>query len=140
MTKTGRSSLTVTRLIAVTLAGGVVAGCVCPAPPPPPEPEPVEVAPPPPPPPPPPPRDEPLSRREPPPSPLDDLASREGRDRDRMGAPPQRPQRPPGQERPDSVWGFFMGLPWWSKLLAIFIAIQVILFIVSAVSGGGGGG
>ena len=101
--------------------------------------------PPPPPPPPPPPRDEPISRREPPPSrrepppsPLDDLSNLE--ERDRMGRPPQRPQRPREQQGSDSVWSFFMGLPWWSKLLAVFIAIQVILFIVSAISGGGGGG
>ena len=98
---------------------------------------------PPPPPPPPPPREDPISRREPPPSPLDDLPNLGDRDRERerdpMGRPTQRPQRPPGQ-RPDSAWDFFMGLPWWSKLLAIFIAIQVILFIVSAVAGGGGGG
>ena len=103
--------------------------------------DPIPFRPPPPPPsPPPPPREDPASRREPPPSPLDDLSNFESRDRDRMGAPPQRPQRPPGQERSDSIWDFFMGLPWWSKLLAIFIAIQVVLFIVSAVSGGGGGG
>ena len=105
--------------------------------------DPIPFRPPPPPPsPPPPPREDPASRREPPPSPLDDLSNfeRRDRDRDRMGAPPQRPQRPPGQERPDSVWDFFMGLPWWSKLLAIFIAIQVVLFIVSAIAGGGGGG
>ena len=57
-----------------------------------------------------------------------------------MGRPPQRPQRPREQQGSDSVWSFFMGLPWWSKLLAVFIAIQVILFIVSAISGGGGGG
>ena len=99
---------------------------------------------PPPPPPPPPPREDPISRREPPPSPLDDLPNLGDRDRDRerdpMGRPGQRPQRPPGQQRSDSAWDFFMGLPWWSKLLAIFIAIQVILFIVSAVAGGGGGG
>jgi len=59
-----------------------------------------------------------------------------------MGRPPQRPQRPQqqGPQRSDSAWSFFMGLPWWSKLLAVFIAIQVILFIVSAVAGGGGGG
>ena len=57
-----------------------------------------------------------------------------------MGAPPRGPQRPGQPQRSDSIWDFFMGLPWWSKLLAIFIAIQVILFIVSAVSGGGGGG
>ncbi len=98
---------------------------------------------PPPPPPPPPPREDPISRREPPPSPLDDLPNLGDRDRDRERDPlgrPQRPQRPPGQQRSDSAWDFFMGLPWWSKLLAIFIAIQVILFIVSAVAGGGGGG
>ena len=98
---------------------------------------------PPPPPPPPPPREDPISRREPPPSPLDDLSNLGDRDRDRerdpMGRPTQRPQRP-GQQRSDSAWDFFMGLPWWSKLLAIFIAIQVILFIVSAIAGGGGGG
>ena len=95
---------------------------------------------PPPPSPPPPPREDPASSREPPPTPLDDLSNFERRDRDRMGAPQQRPQRPQGQERSDGVWDFFMGLPWWSKLLAIFIAIQVVLFIVSAVAGGGGGG
>lgn len=109
--------------------------------------DPIPFRPPPPPPsPPPPPREDPASRREPPPSPLDDLSNFESRDRDRdrdrerMGVPPQRGQRPPGQERSDSVWDFFMGLPWWSKLLAIFIAIQVILFIISAIAGGGGGG
>ena len=95
------------------------------------------------PPPPPPPREDPISRREPPPSPLDDLPNLGDRDRDRerdpLGRPTQRPQRP-GQQRSDSAWDFFMGLPWWSKLLAIFIAIQVVLFIVSAVAGGGGGG
>ena len=95
---------------------------------------------PPPPPPPPPPPEETASRREPPPSPLDDLAN--FRDRDDIGSPPSRGERPPrtpGQQRSDSAWDFFMGLPWWSKLLAMFIAIQVILFIVSAVTGGGGG-
>ena len=96
----------------------------------------------PPPPPPPPPADDPLARREnpreQPRSPLDDLPNLE--DRDRMGAPPRGPQRPGQPQRSDSIWDFFMGLPWWSKLLAIFIAIQVVLFIVSAVSGGGGGG
>ncbi len=97
--------------------------------------------PPPPPPPPPtqPPPEEPISRREPPPRPpLDDLPNLE--DRERMGTPPQRPQRAPGRQRGDGPWEFFMGLPWWSKLLAIFILIQVIGFIVSAVAGGGGGG
>ena len=104
------------------------------------DPIPFRTPPPPPPPPPPPQRDEPISRREPPPSPLDDLSNLE--ERDRMGRPPQRPQRPQqqGPQRSDSAWSFFMGLPWWSKLLAVFIAIQVILFIVSAVAGGGGGG
>ncbi len=102
--------------------------------------DPIPLRTPPPPPPPPPQREEPISRREPPPSPLDDLSNLE--ERDRMGRPPQRPQRPQqqGTQRSDSAWSFFMGLPWWSKLLAVFIAIQVILFIVSAVAGGGGGG
>ncbi len=94
----------------------------------------------PPPPPPPPPSsgraDEPTTRREPPPSPLDDLTNLE--DRDRSGMPPRRPQPGPGQRRSASPWSFFMGLPWWSKLLAIFILIQVVGFIVTAVSGGGG--
>ena len=59
-----------------------------------------------------------------------------------MGSLPQRPQRPQQQDRGSDSrpLSFFMGLPWWSKLLAVFIAIQVILFIVSAVAGGGGGG
>ncbi len=88
--------------------------------------------------PPPPPTDEPTSRREPPKPPLEDLPNLE--DRDRMGVPPRGPQPPPGQQRAGSPWQFFMGLPWWSKLLAIFILIQVVGFIVTAVSGGGGGG
>ena len=86
-----------------------------------------------------PPPEEPSTRREAPSrSPLDDLSNLE--DRERTGVPPQRPQPGPARQRGDGPWAFFMGLPWWSKLLAIFILIQVVGFIVSAIAGGGGGG
>ncbi|MBH77091.1 MAG: hypothetical protein CL897_02515 [Dehalococcoidia bacterium] len=91
-----------------------------------------------PPPPPPPPREEPLSRSDSPPSPLDDLPNLGNSDETK--APPQRAQGPSSQQGPNSPWDFFMGLPWWSKLLAIFIAIQVVVIIISAIGGGGGGG
>ncbi len=100
----------------------------------------------PPPPPPPPPTGESVSRRESPPSPLDDLAGFRDRERERereqeqeeSGAIPGMP-RPKGQQRSGSIWDFFMGLPWWTKLLAFFIGLQVVLFIVRAVAGSGGG-
>ena len=86
-----------------------------------------------------PPPEEPSTRREAPSrSPLDDLSNLE--DRERTGVPPQRPPPGPARQRGDGPWAFFMGLPWWSKLLAIFILIQVVGFIVSAIAGGGGGG
>lgn len=50
----------------------------------------------------------------------------------------QTGERPSGsrQQRPESPWQFFLGLPWWSKLLAIFILVQVIGFIVQRIGGG----
>ncbi len=76
----------------------------------------------------PPPEEEPPSRSETF-TPLDALPGVEDRDpmRERSGAP--RPQQP------ESPLQFLAGLPWWSKLLGIFILIQVIGFIVSQVGG-----
>ena len=72
-----------------------------------------------------------------------DRSPPEERDREpeRVGQRPDRLERPDRlgrPERPESPWQFFLGLPWWSKLLAIFILVQVIGFIVSVIGGGGG--
>ena len=85
--------------------------------------------------PPPPPEEEdapPVFRRvEPPPDPVE-------RDPDPV-APFDIPRRQagerPGQrpKPPESPWQFFLGLPWWSKLLAVFILVQVIGFIVQRI-------
>ena len=85
--------------------------------------------------PPPPPEEEdapPVFRRvEPPPDPVErdpdpvapfDIPRRQAGER-----PGQRPQQP------ESPWQFFLGLPWWSKLLAVFILVQVISFIVQRI-------
>ena len=50
----------------------------------------------------------------------------------------QTGERPSGprQQRPESPWQFFLGLPWWSKLIAIFILVQVVGFIVQRIGGG----
>ena len=92
-----------------------------------------------PPPPPPPPREGTSSRRESPPSPLDELGGLRDHDQDRdePGAPPRLPRRKERQ-RSGSLWDFFLGLPWWTKLLAFFVALQVVLFIVRSIAGGGG--
>ena len=50
----------------------------------------------------------------------------------------QTGERPTGprQQRPESPWQFFLGLPWWTKLIAIFILVQVVGFIVQRIGGG----
>ncbi len=40
---------------------------------------------------------------------------------------------PAGQRPPESPWQFFLGLPWWSKLIVAFIFMQVIIFIVQRI-------
>lgn len=51
--------------------------------------------------------------------------------------PRRQPGERPGQRQqpPESPWQFFLGLPWWSKLLAVFIFMQVIIFIVQRIGG-----
>ena len=60
--------------------------------------------------------------RDPDPSPFD-VPRRQAEER-----PGQRPQQP------ESPWQFFLGLPWWTKLIAIFIFMQVIIAIVQRIA------
>lgn len=46
----------------------------------------------------------------------------------------QTGERPSGQrQRPESPWQFFLGLPWWTKLIAIFILMQVVISIIQRI-------
>jgi len=42
-------------------------------------------------------------------------------------------EEPPRERGSGSPWRFFLGLPWWSKLLAAFILLQVIGFVASLI-------
>ena len=42
-------------------------------------------------------------------------------------------EKPPRERASGSPWQFFLGLPWWSKLLAAFILLQVIGFVASLI-------
>ncbi len=42
-------------------------------------------------------------------------------------------EEPPRERASGSPWQFFLGLPWWSKLLAAFILLQVIGFVASLI-------
>lgn len=84
--------------------------------------------------PPPPPEEEapPVFRQvEPPPDPVE-------RDPDPVApfdVPRRQAEERPGQrpQQPESPWQFFLGLPWWTKLIAIFIFMQVIIAIVQRI-------
>lgn len=48
--------------------------------------------------------------------------------------------RRPGSQEPTSAWEWFQGMRWWVRLWLAFILLQVILFVASIFTGGGGGG